>query len=78
MLLIQRYVFPVYPELKSAEFVLSITAVVTYVICRRVLSKPAYDRLRHPIHIAEKILEVYIGVTVVSSLLYTLIMSIFG
>ena len=78
MLLVHRYVFPAYPTLKTAEFFLSITLIASYVACRKFLVGAAYDSFRPQIRLAEKLIEVYIGVTVVSSLMYAIIMSVFG
>ena len=78
MLLVHRYVFPENPELKSAEFFLSIIMIAGYVACRKFLVGSAYNRFRPHIRLAEKVIEVYIGVTVISSLIYVMIMSLFG
>ena len=78
MLLVHRYVFPAYPTLKTAEFFLSITLIFGYVACRKFLVGAAYHSFRPQIRLAEKVIEVYIGVTVISSLIYVMIMSLLG
>ena len=78
MLLVHRYVFPAYPTLKSAEFFLSIIMIAAYVLCRKYFARPSNDRFRAWARAIEKVIEVYIGVTVISSLIYVIIMSLFG
>ena len=78
MLLTQHYVFPTNPGLKSAEFLLSVVMIGVYILCRKFACHPRYDRYRPQIDFAEKIIEVYIGVTVIASLLYIMIVSAFG
>ena len=78
MLLVHRHVFPAYPALKNAEFFLSIILIAGYVVCRKFLQVPAFGSFRPHIQLAEKLVEVYIGVTVISSLMYVIIISVFG
>ena len=78
MLLVHRYIFPAFPTLKSAEFFLSIILIAVYVACRKFLVGIAFERFRAQIRLAEKFIEVYIGVTVISSLIYVMIMSLFS
>ena len=78
MLLVHRYVYPENPDLRSAEFYLSLALLVLYVICRKFISvETRVRRFRH-LRMLEKIIEVYIGVTVISSLIFTLILSVVG
>ena len=78
MLLVHRYVYPAYPDLRSAEFYLSLALLVLYVICRKFISFETRVRWFRQLRILEKIIEVYIGVTVISSLIFTLILSVAG
>ena len=78
MLLVHRYVYPAYPDLRSAEFYLSLALLVFYVICRKFISVETRVRWFRQLRMLEKIIEVYIGVTVISSLIFTLILSVAG
>lgn len=78
MLLVHRYVYPAYPDLRSAEFYLSLALLVLYVICRKFISVETRARWFRQLRMLEKIIEVYIGVTVISSLIFTLILSVAG
>ncbi len=78
MLLTNHYVFPKYPTLKTTEFLLSVVMIGIYILCRKLLHHPQYDRHRPQIDFVEKIIEVYIGVTVIASLLHVMIVSLFG
>ena len=76
MLLMHRYVFPAYPTLKTAEFFLSITLIAVYVACRKFLTRSPGDRGRLWVRSIQKVVEVYIGITVLSSLIYMVIKKI--
>lgn len=78
MLLIHRYVYPAYPEWRSAEFYLSIALLGLYIAIRKFVIGETRARWGRQIRMVEKGIEVYIGVTVVSSLIFTLILSIVG
>ena len=78
MLLVHRYVYPENPDLRSAEFYLSLALLVLYVICRKFISVETRVRWFRQLRMLEKIIEVYIGVTVISSLIFTLILSVAG
>ena len=78
MLLVHRYVYPENPDLRSAEFYLSLALLVLYVICRKFISVETHVRRFRHLRMLEKIIEVYIGVTVISSLIFTLILSVAG
>ena len=78
MLLIHRYVYPAYPEWRSAEFYLSIMLLGLYIASRKVITGENRARWGRQIRMLEKGVEVYIGVTVVSSLIFTLILSVAG
>ena len=76
MLLVHRYVYPDYPELRLAAFYLSVGLLVLYVACRSFIGTEVRIRWFRQIRLLEKTIEVYIGVTVLSSLIFTLILSI--
>ena len=78
MLLVHRYVYLDNPGLRSAEFYLSLALLTLYVICRKFISVEKRVLWSRAIRTLEKIIEVYIGVTVISSLIFTLILSITG
>ena len=78
MLLVHRYVYPAYPELRSGEFYLSLGLLAFYVVCRKFIGMETRARYFRPLRLLEKTIEVYIGVTVISSLIFTLILSIAG
>ena len=73
MLLVHRYVYPDNPELKTAEFTASLAALIVYVVSRKFVRGPAVAPYRIQIRMVEKCLEVFIGVTVISSLAYALV-----
>ena len=77
MLLIHHYVFTTYPTLKAAEFFLSIVLIGAYVVSRKFLSGYSPEHFRPQLNAIEKLIEVYIGVSVISSIIYSLIMSLF-
>ena len=76
MLLVHRYVYPDHPDLRSAEFYLSVGLLALYVACRKFIGTEARIRWFRQLRLLEKTIEVYIGVTVISSLIFTLILSI--
>ena len=73
MLLVHRYVYPDNPELKTAEFTALLAALIVYVVSRKFVRGPAVVPYRIQIRMVEKCLEVFIGVTVISSLAYALV-----
>ena len=73
MLLVHRYVYPDNPELKTAEFIASLAALIIYVVSRKFVRGPAVAHYSTQIRMVEKCLEVFIGVTVISSLAYSLV-----
>ena len=78
MILVHRYVYPAYPEWRTAEFYLSIGLLGVYIASRKFITGETRARWVRQIRVMEKGIEVYIGVTVVASLIFTLIMSVFG
>ena len=78
MLLMHRYVYPAYPEWQTAEFYLSMGLLGLYIIMRKFITGETRARWGQQIRMMEKGVEVYIGVSVVSSLIFALIMSMFG
>lgn len=78
MLLIHRYVYPAYPEWRMAEFYLSMGFLGFYIVMRKMIIGETRVRWGQQIRMMEKVIEVYIGVNVVSSLIFALIMSMFG
>ena len=78
MLLVHRYVYPAYPEWRSAEFYLSMALLGLYIVSRKFITGETRARWGRQIHMVEKAIEVYIGVTVVASLIFTLILSVAG
>ena len=78
MLLVHRYVYPAYPEWQTAEVYLSMGLLGLYIVMRKMIIGETRARWRHQIRMVEKGIEVYIGVSVISSLIFALIMSIFG
>ena len=73
MLLVHRYVYPEHPELETAEFTASLAALIVYVVSRKFVNGPKLAAYRQQIRMIEKCLEVFIGVTVISSLAYSLV-----
>ena len=73
MLLVHRYVYPDNPELKNAEITASIAALIVYLVSRKFVRGPRVAPYRAQIRLIEKFLEVFIGVTVISSIAYSLI-----
>ena len=78
MLLIHRYVYPAYPEWRTAEFYLSMGLLGLYIVMRKMIIGETRARWGQQIRMVEKGIEVYVGVSVVSSLIFALIMSMFG
>ena len=78
MLLVQRHVYPAYPEWRTAEFYLSMGLLGLYIVMSKTIIGEARARWRHQIRMVEKGTEVYIGVSVISSLIFALIKSMFG
>ena len=78
MLLVHRYVYPAYPEWRTAEVYLSMGLLGLYIIMRKMIIGETRARWGHQIRMVEKAIEVYVGVSVVSSLIFALIMSMFG
>ena len=78
MLLAHRYVYPAHPEWRTAEFYLSMGLLGLYIVSRKFITGEIRARWARQICMTETAIEVYIGVTVVSSLIFTLIMSMFG
>ena len=73
MLLVHRYIYPENPNLEAAEFTASLAALIVYVVSRKFVTRPELKAYRPQIRLIEKFLEVFIGVTVISSLAYSLI-----
>ena len=78
MLLVHRYVYPAYPEWRTAEVYLSMGLLGLYTVMRKFIIGETRARWGRQIRLIEKGIEVYIGVSVVASLIFALIMSIFG
>ena len=78
MLLVHRYVYPAYPEWRTAEFYLSMGLLGLYIVSRKFITGETRARWGQQVRMAEKGIEVYIGVSVISSLIFALILSIFG
>jgi hypothetical protein len=76
MLLIHHFVYPDHPELRQAEFALSIAALVIYIISKKFLKGQAFAAYQTQLRLIEKLLEVFIGITVVSSLAYSLLFGV--
>ena len=72
MLLVHRYVYPDYPKLETVEFAASIAALTLYVVSRKFVKGPSMAPYRSQIRVIEKCFEVFIGVTVISSIAYSL------
>jgi len=78
MLLVHRYVYPAYPEWRTAEVYLSMGLLGLYIVMRKFIIGETRARWGHQIRMVEKGIEVYVGVSVVASLIFALIMSMFG
>jgi hypothetical protein len=78
MLLVHRYVYPAHPEWRTAEFYLSMGLLGLYIVSRKFFTGETHARWFRQIRMLEKGIEVYIGVSVVSSLIFTLIVSVAG
>lgn len=78
MLLVHRYLYPEFPGLRTAEFYLSMGCLALYIASRKFLVGPRYAPFRPQLRMLEKLIEVYIGVTVIASLIFALIVSIAG
>ncbi|MEX0502002.1 hypothetical protein AB3X55_00230 [Alphaproteobacteria bacterium LSUCC0719] len=78
MLLVHRYVYPAYPEWRTAEVYLSMVLLGLYTVMRKMIIGEARARWGRQIRMIEKTIEVYIGVSVIASLIFALIMSMFG
>ena len=78
MLLVHRYVYPAYPEWQTAEFYMSMALLGLYIVSRKFITGETRARWGRQIRMVEKAIEVYIGVTVVASLIFTLIVSVVG
>ena len=78
MLLVHRYVYPAYPEWRTAEFYLSMGLLGLYIFSRKFITGESRARWFRQLRMMEKSIEVYIGVSVVASLIFALIMSMFG
>lgn len=78
MLLAHRYLYPVYPELRTAEFYMTLAGLALYIASRKFLTGQRFATFRPQLRLMEKLIEVYIGVTVIASLIFALIVSIAG
>ena len=78
MLLAQRYLYPEFPGLRTAEFYLSMGGLAVYIASRKFLVGQRHATLRPLLRTTEKLIEVYVGVTVIASLIFALIVSIAG
>ena len=78
MLLAHRYLYPEFPGLLTAEFYLSMGGLAVYIASRKFLVGPRHAPFRPLLRTMEKLIEVYIGVTVIASLIFALIVSIAG
>lgn len=78
MLLVHRYVYAAYPEWRTAEVYLSIGLLGLYILMRKTIIGETRARWKGQIRMVEKTIEVCTGVSVVSSLIFALIMSMFG
>ena len=75
---VHRYVCPAYPEWQTAEVHLSMGLLGLYIVIRKMILGETRDRWGRQIRRVEKTIKVYIGVSVVASLIFALIMSMFG
>lgn len=78
MLLVHRYLYPEFPELRTTEFYLSMGGLAFYIASRKFLVGPRFIAFRPQLRMMEKLIEVYIGITVIASLIFALIVSIAG
>ena len=78
MLLVHRYVYPSFPEWRTAEFYLSLGLLGLYIFSRKFITGETRARWFRQVRAMEKGIEVFIGVTVVSSLIFALILSVAG
>ena len=78
MLLVHRYVYPAYPEWRMAEIYMSMGSLCLYIVMRKFITGEMRAKWAKQIQMLQKTIEVYIGVSVVASLIFALIMSIFG
>ena len=78
MLLAHRYLYPEFPGLRAAEFYLSMGGLALYIASRKFLIGPRFAAFRPQLRMIEKLIEVYIGVTVIASLIFALIVSVAG
>ena len=78
MLLAHRYLYPEFPGLRTAEFYLSMGGLALYIASRKFLIGSRFATFRPQLRMLEKLIEVYIGVTVIASLIFVLIVSIAG
>ena len=76
MLLAHRYLYPEFPRLRTAKFYLSIGGLAHYVAIRKFLIGPRFAAFRPQLRMLGKLIEVYIGMTVIASLIFALIVSI--
>ena len=77
-LLAHLYLYPEFPGLHAAEFDLSMSSLAAYIGSRKFLVRPRHATFRPLSRTIAKIIEVYIGVTVIASLISALIVSIAG
>jgi len=78
MLLVNHFVYPEYPALERAEFALLLSALIIYVISRKFLKGPRLDAFQGQLRLIEKCLEVFVGVTVIGSLIHALLFGTLG
>lgn len=78
MLLVHRYVYTANPDLKDAEFAVSIAVVVWYVVSRKFLKGPAMAPYQSQLGMIERLCEVFIGINVLASLIYALLLAAVG
>ena len=73
MILVHRYIYPAHPEWRSTEFYLSIILLGVYIASRKFITDETRARWFRQIRMIEKTIEVFIGVSVVSSLIFKII-----
>ena len=78
MLLVHHYVYSANPELKQTEFSVSIAVVIWYVVSRKFLHKPSLAAYQGQLAMIERLCEVFIGITVVASLIYAMAFAAVG